>query len=321
MEGKAKILAVDDQPANLLAIEGLLEGLDITLITAASGQEALAIMLEHQLALILLDVQMPEMDGYETAALIRGKKQTREIPIVFVTAINKEEEHIFKGYEAGAVDYLFKPLNPHILRSKVKVFLQLYEQKRQLLKNARELEEANQRLHLLSSLDPLTGLANRRRFNEVLRAEWRRAMREQNPVAIILVDIDNFKAYNDYYGHLAGDECLRLISDTLNSPLMRPSDVVARFGGEEFILLLPGTDLAGGLHIAETARQKVEKLAIPHATSAVASCVTVSFGVSAVIPPRSGMDETALIHVADTALYQAKDAGKNRCQALAMTPP
>jgi len=333
MHNTPKILIVDDQSANLLAMEGLLEEMDADLLTASSGHEALALMLKHEFALVLLDVQMPDMDGFETASLMRGMKQTRHQPIIFVTAINKEDEHIFRGYDAGAVDYLFKPVSPVILRSKVDIFLKINRQqhllekktmeldqkveellvlKAQLEETNQQLEQANQQLEELSRTDALTGLANRRQLKEVLATEWRRALRNGQPLALIMADIDAFKSFNDTYGHLAGDECLRKIAVALRSPLMRSSDLAARFGGEEFIILLPGTDLEGAAYIAEAIRLDVENLAITHAGSATGGLVTMSFGVTAGKPSAKLMD-LDLICAADKALYMAKEEGKNRC--------
>lgn len=325
------ILIVDDQPANLMVMRALLEGLPAELHTASSGQEALAMSLEHEFALVLLDVQMPEMDGFETATLLRGMKQTRHLPIIFVTAISKEDENVFRGYDSGAVDYLFKPVNPVILRSKVDIFLTIHNQRLLLEKKTRELdqkvaellslkaqlEQTNRQLSDLSSTDALTGLANRRHFEEALASEWRRALRSKHFLALIMADIDVFKPFNDTYGHLAGDECLKTIAMTLRHQLMRPSDLVARFGGEEFIILLPGTDLEGAGHIAEAIRKDVENLGIPHLKSNTGGMVTMSFGVTAVIP-YGDLTEKDMINVADKAMYQAKMEGRNRCVSVAM---
>ncbi|OGQ99024.1 MAG: diguanylate cyclase response regulator [Deltaproteobacteria bacterium RIFOXYD12_FULL_55_16] len=329
MPGTPKILIVDDQPANLLVMKGLLEEVNAELVTAASGHEALALMLKHEFALVLLDVQMPDMDGFETAALMRGIKQTRHLPIIFVTAISKDDEHIFRGYDAGAIDYLFKPVNPVILRSKVEIFLKINRQQRLLEKKTAELdqkveellilksqmEEVNQQLEELSRTDSLTGLANRRQFKEVLASEWRRALRNNHSLALIMADIDAFKSFNDTYGHLVGDECLQKIALALHSPLMRASDLAARFGGEEFVILLPGTDLEGGAFIAEAIRRDVENLAITHAGSDTGGLVTMSFGVTAVKPSVELVDLN-LVCTADKALYIAKKEGKNRCVAV-----
>lgn len=325
MQGDPKILIVDDQPANLLVMQGLLEGVEADLVTAGSGQEALAQVLEHKFALVLMDVQMPEMDGFEAATLIRGRKQTRNLPVIFVTAISKEDEHIFRGYESGAVDYLFKPINPHILRSKVEVFLQLERQQRLLLQKSaelegkideleelkRQLEQANEQLNELSLTDALTGLANRRSFQETLQAEWRRALRNQHRLTLVMADIDSFKQFNDTYGHLAGDDCLVKIAKVIRSPLMRSSDLAARFGGEEFVILLPETDLEGGVHLAEEIRREVEALAILHEESATGTHVTMSFGVASMFPTLEQV-ELDLVCAADKALYLAKEGGRNR---------
>lgn len=328
MPGTPKILIVDDQPANLLVMESLLEGVEAELVKATSGQQALSLVLEHEFALILLDVQMPGMDGFETATLLRGRKQTRHLPIIFVTAISKDDEHVFKAYESGAVDYLFKPINPHILRSKVDIFLQLDRQQRLLARKSTELdlkvkellevkaqlEEANVRLNELSLTDALTGLRNRRSFQETIEAEWRRAMRNRHPLTLVLADIDSFKQFNDYYGHLAGDDCLVRIAGVIKSPLMRPSDLAARYGGEEFVILLPDTDLQGGLHLAENIRREVEKMAVEHPESATGRHLTMSFGVSSVVPSPDFVP-LDLVCAADKALYMAKETGRNRVVA------
>ncbi len=325
MPGTPKILIVDDKAANLLVMESLLEGIEAQLITATSGQEALGLLLEHEFALVLLDVQMPEMDGFETATLMRGRKQTRHLPIIFVTAISKEDEHIFRGYETGAVDYLFKPVNPHILRSKVEIFLELDRQRRLLARNSAELdrkvqellavkgqlEEANARLNELSLTDALTGLANRRCFQEALQTEWRRAMRNGHSLTLVMADIDSFKQFNDTYGHVAGDECLVRVAALVQSPLMRSSDLAARYGGEEFVVLLPGTDLDGGVHLAEEIRRAVAGLEIPNEGAAAGAHITMSFGVASVVP-RLEIPELDLVCAADKALYMAKEGGRNR---------
>lgn len=325
MPGIPKILIVDDKPANLLVMASLLEGVEAHLITATSGQQALSRLLEHEFALVLLDVQMPGMDGFETATLMRGRKQTRHLPIIFVTAISKEDEHIFRGYETGAADYLFKPVNPHILRSKVAIFLELDRQRRLLAQKSAELdrkvkelllvkgqlEAANKQLNELSLTDALTGLANRRCFQEALQTEWRRAMRNGHFLTLIMADIDSFKQFNDTYGHVAGDDCLVMVADLVKSPLMRFSDLAVRYGGEEFVILLPDTDLNGGVYLAETIREAVAQLEIPNDGAAAGAHITMSFGVASVIPRRE-IPELELVCAADKALYMAKEGGRNR---------
>jgi diguanylate cyclase (GGDEF)-like protein len=325
MTERIKILAVDDRPENLLAIEALLDGPEVEVVKATSGQEALGRMLGEDFALVLLDVQMPEMDGFETAELMRGHKNTRGVPIIFATAISKEQKHIFRGYDAGAVDYMFKPLDPDILRSKVDVFLQLYRQRRtlqdktreldakiqELEKLRRQLERSNALLERLSAIDGLTGIYNRRRFDEVLDLEWRRAQRHQKPISLIFVDLDCFKNYNDHYGHLAGDDCLRHAAEVMSSVLKRPSDTMARYGGEEFAAILPDTTAKDAAALAEQMRAGVQALDMDHACSFVSHCVTVSMGVACMIPERGSAPST-LVAAADTALYEAKQTGRNR---------
>lgn len=322
---KAKILIVDDRPENLLTLESLLYAPDILPIRANSGEEALAATLDHDFALVLLDVNMPGMSGYEVAELMRGNSKTQHIPIIFVTAALKESDHIFKGYDSGAVDYLLKPLEPTIFKCKVGVFLELFRHREALEEKTAELdrrlvelqelqqqlEETNEQLKLLSSRDGLTGLFNRRRFDELLAEEWQRGIRNQHSIAVLLVDIDHFKPYNDTYGHLLGDNTLRSVANCLASATRRHVDRVARYGGEEFVAILPDTDDTGAMQVAETMRHMITELAIPHSASPTAACITVSIGVATQVPTPedSGI---ALIDRADSALYLAKEQGRNR---------
>ena len=321
---RAKILIVDDRPENLLVLESLLDQPDIELIKADSGHEALRKILDHEFALVLLDVQMPDMDGYEVAELLRGNKKTRHVPIIFVTAKNKEDASIFKGYDSGAVDYLFKPLEPVILKSKVGVFLELFRHKEELLAKTRELdrrladleelkqllEQTNEQLTHLSKKDGLTGLLNRRSFDETVEREWQRGLRNQQSLALLLVDIDYFKAYNDNYGHTMGDEALKAVANTLNNCAQRYIDRVARYGGEEFVVILPDTDLHGAEVIAEKICTAVYSLNIPHIGAKDRNRLTVSVGASATIP-QGDISLLDSIELADTKLYEAKEAGRN----------
>ncbi len=321
MEKKINILIVDDRAENLLVMESLLEDMECNIVKAASGNEALSMILEYDFALVLLDVQMPGMDGFETAELMRGSKRSRSIPIIFVTAISKEQRCIFKGYELGAVDYLFKPIEPIVLRSKVSIFIELAKQKLQLKEQARQLElkieelillrEANGKLESLSTIDALTQIPNRRDFDSRITACWKSSIRESKPVSIVIIDIDNFKAYNDNYGHLQGDDCLKQVANALSLSLQRPLDYVARYGGEEFTVILPDTDASGALKVGEMIRVGVEALNIPHEYSATAPFVTISLGICSMLA--SSEDSLKqFIDNADKALYQAKRQGRNR---------
>jgi len=318
------ILIVDDRPENLLTLEQVLESPALNIVRANSGHEALEKTLDHEFALILLDVQMPVMDGYETATLLRGNKRTRNIPIIFVTAAHKEQSQVFMGYGSGAVDYLFKPLEPDVLKSKVKIFLELYRQRMLLEEKTRELdtkvmeletlrhelEESNEKLRLLSSLDGLTDIPNRRFFDETMTREWHRGIRHQKTLTMILGDIDHFKTFNDTYGHVFGDDCLKKVAKALEESILRDVDTIARYGGEEFAAILPETDEAGGVLIIKRMLQNIENLAIPHKASPTAENITVSFGLATMVPnPES--NPTKLIESADRALYLAKSSGRN----------
>jgi len=324
------ILIVDDRPENLLALKSLLESQDVTVLTAASGNEALGMVLDHDFALVLMDVQMPGMDGFETAELMRGAERSKHIPIIFVTAISKEQKYVFRGYESGAVDYLFKPIEPEILKSKVKVFLELYRQKKlieeqastldikitELLETKKQLEDAYRKMESLSALDGLTAIPNRRRFDEFFTKEWLRAKRNKESLSVIMIDIDFFKAYNDSLGHQAGDECLKKVARALTASLNRPSDLVARYGGEEFVAVLTGTDANGARTVGETMRRQIEALAIRHPASEVSPYVTVSVGTST-SSPRLKIRPSDLLDAADRTMYQAKQEGRNRVVSLA----
>ncbi len=329
--GIAKILIVDDRPENLLTLEQLLNEPGIELVRATCGEEALAQTLDHDFALVLLDVQMPGMNGYEVAELMRGNKKTKNIPIIFVTAEVKGDHHLFKGYESGAVDYLFKPLNSMVFQSKVSVFLELYRQREaletktveldqklvELEELQQQLEETNEQLHLLSITDGLTGLYNKRQFNDMLADEWSRSRRHQSPLSLIILDIDHFKGYNDTYGHAMGDDCLRKVALTIAATVKRDQDKVARVGGEEFAIILPDTDQEGADLISERVRRCIEDMEIPHEESGVAKYLTTSIGSSSTVPDNAHKVRE-LITTADSALYDAKACGRNCCKSVTL---
>ncbi|MGB5157234.1 diguanylate cyclase domain-containing protein [Desulfobacterium sp. N47] len=328
----ANILIVDDRPENLIALEALLENPELNIVKALSGNEALGLVLEYDFALVLLDVQMPEMDGYETAKLMRGIKRSKNVPIIFLTAISGEQKHLLRGYEAGAVDFLFKPIEPNILMSKVKIFLELYNQKRlindqslelkknieELLLVKKELEKTNKILQDISSIDGLTSIPNRRCFDDFVNREWKSAVRKSTSLSFIMIDIDNFKAYNDNYGHQEGDECLKQIGKVLKEAVKRPQDLVARYGGEEFIAALVDTDPNGASTVAERICSKVKALNIPHAFSPTANIVTISMGIAGGIPNRESLPGS-FITMADKALYLAKKEGRNQIRLFSET--
>jgi diguanylate cyclase (GGDEF)-like protein len=295
---KQTILIVDDTPTNIEILCQALNG-EYEILFATNGEDALNIAFDQSPDLILLDVIMPEMDGYQVCARLKQDTRTRDIPIIFVTAMEQEEDET-KGLHVGAIDYLTKPIRPPIVKARVRNHLEL-KRYRDFLEN-------------LSATDGLTGIFNRRRFDEALDREWRRARRSQTPLSLILTDIDLFKAYNDNYGHLAGDDCLRQLARTLSECLSRPTDLVSRYGGEEFACLLPDTDAAGAVQIANQIQGKMQHLNIPHGYSTVADHVTLSLGVATLIP-RAGQPLFDLIRRADELLYAAKRNGRNQIKS------
>ncbi|MBF0159642.1 MAG: diguanylate cyclase [Magnetococcales bacterium] len=290
-----KILLVDDTESNIDILLELLSS-EHEISVAMDGQTALEYVRNEQPDIILLDVMMPQMDGWEVIRRLKAEQNYREIPIIFITSKEQVEDEIH-GFELGAVDYITKPFVPVIVKSRVNTHLELKRQ-RDILAN-------------LSMIDGLTGISNRRRFDEALHKEWTRGARSNFPVSLILMDIDFFKPYNDNYGHPAGDECLRKVGQALAREIQRAPDLVARYGGEEFVSLLPETDHQGAQIVAEKLRTIVERLAIPHAHSRAADHVTLSLGMVTAFPSR---DQSPLILVqgADELLYQSKQAGRNR---------
>ncbi|MBK1813036.1 diguanylate cyclase [Clostridium sp. YIM B02505] len=318
---KMNVLIVDDRYDNLLVLESLLEHMECNIIKATSGNEALSLMFDYDFALVLLDVQMPNMDGFETAELMRGNSKTRYVPIIFVTAISKEPSCIFKGYEKGAVDYLFKPIEPVILQSKVKVFLELYNQKRLYEDQAKllelkiteliKLQQDNHKLQNLSTTDGLTGIPNRRAFDNYLNRTIRNCLRSKKPASLIMADIDFFKAYNDNYGHLKGDDCLIQVANSIISSVKRPLDFAARYGGEEFAVILPETTAEQAKVIAENIIEDLALLKLEHEYSSVSPFITLSLGISE-ISCEEVCSTDSLIENADKALYRAKKNGRNQ---------
>jgi diguanylate cyclase (GGDEF)-like protein len=308
METKTNILLVDDKKENLLALESILETPGLNIFTALSGNIALGLMLEHDFAVVILDVCMPEMDGFEVAELMRKSEKTKFIPIIFVTAFSKDENYIFKGYETGAVDYLHKPLDPVILKSKVNIFLELDRNKKELEQSKKKIEKQNERLKELSITDGLTGLYNHRHFQNMLKREFAMVRRNSSDLSCFMIDLDFFKDVNDTFGHTFGDFVLQRFARLLKDAV-RETDILARYGGEEFALLLPHTSLEGALVVAEKFRKKAEECVYEndgHSKRVTASVGVASYGTH---HPSSSSD---LVAFADQALYRAKAEGRNQ---------
>lgn len=323
MQEKVNILIVDDIKENHLVMESVLDDEQLHIVKAYSGEEALALCVKHDFAVVFMDVQMPGMDGFETATLLRGIEKTKNIPIIFVTANSKGKHSVFKGYEVGAVDYLFKPIDPIVLKSKARIFKELYMQRRLIeqqtieLKDALDallsLEEERDELENISLEDPLTEIYNRRGVEKLLNTHWKNCIRYQLPIAIMLFDLDRFKNYNDNYGHVKGDEVLKVVACVAKESLFRAEDYVGRYGGEEFIVVMPNTTLDGALNVAKRIRDNLSKRHIVHEYNGSFGEVTVSIGVVMTYP--SNETETSeVIDTADKMMYLAKDAGRNDVQ-------
>lgn len=295
-EEKAIILIVDDTPMNLQVLSGMLSAVyDVRIATR--GEKALQIARSEPMPdLILLDVMMPDMDGYEVCRRLKSDPVTASIPVVFVTAKSEVEDETH-GFSLGAVDYITKPFHLPIVSARVQTHLRLSRQ-------ARLLEE-------YAFLDPLTLLPNRRKFDMVAEEEWRRAMRNGEPLSIAMIDIDFFKGYNDSLGHGEGDICLQKVASVIKHSTSRGGELSARYGGEEFIVLLPHTDMENVHKSAENIRSAVEALHIPHPVSTVLAYVTVSIGYATVYP-KEGLRLDEVMKRADDALYTAKKGGRNR---------
>ncbi|MGM0675940.1 MAG: diguanylate cyclase domain-containing protein [Pseudomonadota bacterium] len=298
-ETRATVLIVDDQPTNIHALASLLKA-DYRILTATRGEKALELSQGEQAPdLILLDIVMPDMDGYETCRRLKDNETTRSIPVIFVTALDhdKDEE---QGLNLGASDYISKPFNPAIVRARVR--------------NQVNLKLKTDMLEKISLQDGLTEIPNRRYFDQKLAEEWARSSRNDQSLALLMVDIDQFKPFNDHYGHGAGDECLRRVAQALRRVPTRATDLVARYGGEEFVVLLPETDTRGAQHVAQAMLEAVRSLEVTHDYSDVAPHVTISIGgaIQSRQHPKPSAED--LKKAADTALYQAKTNGRNRYQ-------
>lgn len=293
---KARLLVVDDQPIHLQVLYRALSA-DCQMFMATSGEQALRVCAEQSPDLVLLDVVMPEMDGFEVLQRLKSHASTADIPVIFVTAHGGDEIET-QCLQAGAVDFIPKPVNPNVVKARVKTHLTLKFQ--------------SDFLRDMAFLDGLTGVSNRRHFDERLALEWGRAQRTGSALSLILLDVDFFKTYNDHYGHQAGDDCLRQIAALLKAELRRPTDLVARYGGEEFVCLLPDIAHDDALAMAERMLRAVKGHAIPHLFSDVAPVVTASLGVATREGTDTGSRASYLLALADAQLYQAKRQGRSQ---------
>lgn len=296
---RSTVLLVDDSSANLSLLSNILRE-DYRILLANSGVKALELAASASPDLILLDVMMPGMDGYDVCRRLKENPATKDIPVLFVTARSQPEDEE-QGLNLGAMDYIRKPISPPVIKARVR--------------NHVNMKLQTDMLKELSFMDGLTHVANRRHFDRMLGNEVRRAARQQQPLALLMVDVDFFKPFNDNYGHGRGDECLIRVAGAMQAVVNRPTDLLARYGGEEFVVLLPETGLEGARKVADALHRAVASLQFPHSHSPAADHVTISIGVASnerdlPLPAES------LLELADQALYRAKAAGRNRIECM-----
>ncbi len=304
------ILVVDDSRTIRAGMIQLIKRMGHTVVEAENGQQAVELYQTARPDLVMIDVSMPIMDGYEAARAIRKLNPDDWTPIIFLSSMEADQD-LDRAIEAGGDDYLVKPVSFVVLNAKIRALSRLEAMRRRSLELSSQLAKANGELEKLSRLDGLTGINNRRAFDNCLQMELQRAARTGEPLSLILADIDFFKAFNDAYGHQGGDDCLRQIAQALSQSTRRPGDVVARYGGEEFAIVLPDTPADGAMLVALKAKELVEKFAIPHAFSGTGLIVTLSLGIVTGIVDQVTTAEQ-IIGRADHALYEAKHQGRNR---------
>ena len=288
------ILITDDEKMNVEILGSILSPI-YNLLVSRNGTRALELANEHKPDLILLDVLMPDMTGFEVIKKLKESENTNRIPVIFITGLtNAEDEE--KGFFLGAVDYILKPFNKSIVKARVNNHIKIIDQMRTIER--------------IGFIDPLTKIPNRRGFENRLEMEWNRSLREQTPISILIMDVDKFKDYNDTYGHQQGDVALKAFADLSVASLMRPVDFVARWGGEEFVIMLSGTDINGAEDVGERIRKSLESLVIPTGDE-VKTMITASIGVNSVIP-NANISTADFIKKADQALYRAKQSGRNK---------
>lgn len=288
------ILIADDERINLAALNKILSP-DYELFIAKSGQGAIDTAKENQPDLILLDVIMPDMNGFDIIVELQKFPETKKIPVIFITGLTSVDDEE-RGLELGAVDYIHKPFSATIVKARVKTQMKIIQQMRIIEK--------------FSMTDPLTELPNRRMFADRFEAEWQRAIRDKKPISFIMMDVDKFKTYNDTYGHPQGDVLLKSVARIFEAHAQRKTDLAARLGGEEFGVLLPGADVAAASRIAEAIRADVEAMRVPKEDGGI-TVSTISLGIAHTVPS-IGDSKEDFLSVADKRLYRAKESGRNR---------
>ena len=309
-KARPRILVVDPSASNRALICDCLRQLpDVFTIATGDSEQALRIFKETWPSLVLLDTTQHGTDGIALTRKIRTWEQSRNetgispwTPIVFLSSAN-DEYTLTQGIQAGGDDFLYKPVSEVVLLAKAQAMLRISTRQQEICDVHRQLKE-------IASLDSLTGIPNRRYFEDMLSIEWKRCLRNDMPLSVVISDVDYFKQFNDIYGHQAGDVCLKAVADSLSESLFRVEDTVARYGGEEFVAILPGTDADGAYAVAERMRQSARYLGIPHERG-IGGRLSCSFGVASTCPSADKLPQQ-LLRTADLGLYAAKHAGRNR---------
>lgn len=307
-----KVLVVDDSKAIRMLAAECITSLGHVVIHAEKGEQAIDYIAENDIDLVLMDVEMAGMNGYETTIAIRALDVHDWFPIIFLS-INLDDESFANAILAGGDAYLPKPINPLRLQLTITAMERIYEMRKKLQVAQQDLLLANKKLERLATYDQLTGLPNRRNFDETLKRQFKLAKRNKSPLSLIICDIDFFKIYNDTYGHQKGDDCLTSVAKIIGSIPVRPTDKACRYGGEEFTVILPDTNLQGGLLIAEKLRLAIFDRNLKHEGSNITSHITLSVGLSTYTGQYKTLEE--LLKSADEALYRAKEKGRNRIES------
>lgn len=295
-----KVLIVDDQRSMRMVSSAVVSSLGHAVVEASAGQEAVDICASQKIDLVLMDVEMPGLDGFEATKKIRDANSTW-FPIIFVSA-KTDPKFFSEGIRSGGDIYLFKPIVPEVLESMIHAM-------ERLVNIQDELHGTKVKMELLAYQDQLTGLVNRRGFDKAMALEFQRAQKQKSPLSIIMVDVDQFKPFNDNYGHQAGDDCLKEVASILKKSACRATDIVTRYGGEEFALVLPNTTAKDAEKLGQRIVESFKECAYPHAHSTVEPYVTVSGGV-AELSKHAAIED--LIKDADETLYIVKESGRNR---------
>jgi diguanylate cyclase (GGDEF)-like protein len=320
----SRLLVVDDNPDHLSLAVSYLEGPQFEVAVATSGRAALTSLEFIFPQLILLDVMLPDYSGFELCRRLKQQPQYNHVPVIFMTSLDNPQSKA-EGFQAGGVDYITKPLEQLEFLARVETHLRLFNHAESLQAQNQSLQQESQALEIqnqtvlaenrklaqLVHIDELTQVGNRRCFDQRLREEWLRLRRSRQPLSLILFDIDYFKAYNDRYGHPAGDACLTQLAQTIKRLLKRPGDILTRYGGEEFAIILPNVNVNGALYMADRIQAELKRLALPHESSQVSPYLTVTQGISTIVP-QLDTPISQLIESADQALYLAKQQGRNQ---------